>query len=212
MRWTGMLLSIGVIGVLLVSVGCQPWKDKYEACNLELQNLEGRFEGAVQAAQDCEAKRDELMRQLKATEDDLASARTSSKRSKTNLEKEGGVYDPGRGTITVTLMNDVLFSSGQAKLKSSPKARLSRIADIIQRDHANKEVWVVGHTDTDPIKKSKWKDNWQLSTERALAVVRHLTRNGISPKKIVAAGRGEYRPISKSKTQNRRVEIIVFTR
>lgn len=79
------------------------------------------------------------------------------------------------------------------------------------------QVDVVGHTDSDPIKKSKWKDNWQLSAERALAVLRYLNSKGISSEKIRAVAAGSSRPVasnksSSGKAQNRRVEIVVNTR
>jgi len=166
---------------------------------------------ANQAAQQCEMDKAQLNQRLRDAEGALADARQQA-RKVSDLEKEGGVYDAARGTITVTLESNVLFSSGKVSLKNDSKTRLQRISSIIKRDYPGKEVWVIGHTDTDPIKKSKWTDNWQLSTERSLAVTRYLVQNGISAKQLVAAGRGEYHPISSSKAQNRRVEIVVYAR
>ena len=76
---------------------------------------------------------------------------------------------------------------------------------------------VVGHTDTDPIKKSKWKDNWELSAQRALSVLRYLVKRGITKEKIQAVGCGESQSIASNSTasgkaRNRRVEIVVHMR
>ena len=213
MQQKKLVMVAGMVMAIVVLGGCQPWQKKYEACNAELENLQALFDGGQDTARQCEDERIRLAQQIQSLQQDLAAARTqATSREKSDLEKEGGVYDPTRGTITVTLANDVLFDSGKVTLKSQPKSKLNRISEIVKRDHAGKEVWVVGHTDTDPIKKSGWKDNWQLSTERALAVTRYLLSQGIAAKHLVAAGRSEYHPVSRDKAQNRRVEIVVHTR
>ena len=117
--------------------------------------------------------------------------------------------DAQKGTITVTMPTELLFDSGKVTLKSNSKARLKKIADQINAQYSNKEISVVGHTDTDPIKKTKWKDNWQLSTERALAVTRYLIKHKVTAQQLAAVGRGQFRPVGKKKSANRRVEIVV---
>ena len=72
-------------------------------------------------------------------------------------------FDPAAGTITVTLQNTILFASGKASLKSATSAELDHILSVLKDKYAGKEIDVVGHTDTDPIRKSAWKDNWELS-------------------------------------------------
>jgi len=103
----------------------------------------------------------------------------------------------------------VLFDSGQAVIKAESKTKLNRIAGIIKQRYADKEISVVGHTDTDPIKISGWKDNWELSAQRALSVTRYLLGQGISAAQLAAVGRGEYHPLTADKSDNRRVEIVV---
>ncbi|MBN1765051.1 MAG: OmpA family protein [Sedimentisphaerales bacterium] len=203
----GMILGVGLLG------GCQPWKEKYLACNADLENLQALFDSAHSTTQQCDAEKSQLRQQIQALQRDLnAALNRTQPRDKDPLENMGGVYDPARGTITVTLTSDVLFDSGKITLKSKSKETLSQIASIIKKEHPDKDVWVVGHTDTDPIKKSKWADNWQLSTERSLAVTRYLIEQGLSAKQLVAAGRGEFHPKGSSKADNRRVEIVVYTR
>ena len=113
--------------------------------------------------------------------------------------------------VTITLPEAILFDSGKAVLKESSKSTLAKIAEVIKKHYAGKTIRVEGHTDADPIKKSTWKDNWELSTERALAVVRDLTKAGVvNPKDIYAAGFGEYAPKAGDKAKNRRVEIVIL--
>jgi len=90
---------------------------------------------------------------------------------------------------------------------------------VLREKYNGKQVDVVGHTDTDPIRKTKdkWKDNWELSAERALTVARYLIQRGIAEDKIRAVGCGESRPIASNSTasgkaKNRRVEIVVHMR
>lgn len=204
MKATKLALALVFVTSILLTGGCTDWKKKYQLCNAELENLQAIIDRTGQALGDCEARSDELARQL-----NLASQ--PKPQPKSELESMGTV-DAARGTITVTLESSVLFNSGKVDLKPDAKSRIQRISSIIKRDYPGKEVWVMGHTDTDPIQKSGWKDNWELSTERALSVVRFLVSDGISAKQLVAAGRGEHHPDGKSKVESRRVEIIVYTR
>ena len=94
---------------------------------------------------------------------------------------------------------------------------LDHIYSVLQQTYSSNVIDVVGHTDADPIKKSKWKDNWELSSQRALTVVRYLTNKGFNPAQIRAVGCGESRPVAPNtsvsgKGKNRRVEIVVNMR
>ena len=87
----------------------------------------------------------------------------------------------------------------------------------MKEKYSGKNVDVVGHTDSDPIKKSSWKDNWELSAQRALSVARYMADHGVSDKQLEASGCGEFRPIAANssaagKAKNRRVEIVVYMR
>jgi len=128
-------------------------------------------------------------------------------------------FDPAAGTITVTLPNTILFESGKAELKSATSAELDHILSVLKSKYSGKEIDVVGHTDTDPIAKTKdlWKDNWELSAERALSVARYLMAQGIPDGQVRASGCGPARPVapnttSAGKAKNRRVEIVVHMR
>lgn len=104
---------------------------------------------------------------------------------------------------------DVLFDSGQAVIKSTAKPQLDRIASTIKSKYSGYNVRVEGHTDSDPIRKSKWGSNEALSEARAEAVRKYLISKGISSSSIDAVGMGSSKPKS-SKKESRRVEIKVI--
>lgn len=207
-----------VVGLSLVS-GCTDYKKKYDYLNVEHQNLKGRFENlqnekqqlAQRISQDQQTI-DELRRQIEELNQTPAQATGFG-------EGYDVAFDAAAGTITVTLPNTILFESGKAELKSATSAELDHILSVLKSKYAGKEIDVVGHTDTDPIAKTKdlWKDNWELSAERALSVARYLMAQGIPAAQIRAAGCGPARPVAPNttaagKAKNRRVEIVVHMR
>jgi len=209
MRAVRWMAVAAVSGILAGGVGCQPWQKKYETCVQEKTNLESLFEGTQQQLQQCTAERDRLAAEASGKQPVRAGGAAASGGG---LEAVGGVYDAAKGTVTVTLGSDVLFDSGKVVLKTDSKAKLDRIAGIVRGQYAGKDIWVVGHTDSDPIRKSKWSDNLELSSQRAMAVTRYLIQQGIPAKQLVAAGRGEHHALGSDKAKNRRVEIVVYTR
>lgn len=207
-----------VVGLSLVS-GCTDYKKKYDYLNVEHQNLKGRFENLQNEKQQLAQR----ISQDQRTIDDLR--RQIEELNQTPAEATGFgegydvAFDPAAGTITVTLPNTILFESGKAELKSATSAELDHILSVLKSKYAGKEIDVVGHTDTDPIAKTKdlWKDNWELSAERALSVTRYLMAQGIPGSQLRAAGCGPARPIAPNttaagKAKNRRVEIVVRMR
>jgi len=197
--------------------GCTNWEEKYKALNVEHENLRGLFERersekgqlADRISQDQETI-NELQRQIEQLRKSPADA--------TGFGPGYDVaFDPTAGTITVTLPNAILFDSGQATLKKATSAELDHIQSVLESKYSGRQIDVVGHTDTDPIKKSKWKDNWELSAQRALTVARYLIQRGIPNESIRAVGCGESRPVASNatasgKAKNRRVEIVVHIR
>ena len=115
------------------------------------------------------------------------------------------------GEMTMRVPGDVLFASGSTTVNNSAETTLGRIAEILNSDYAGKEVRVVGHTDNDPISKTKklYADNRDLSMKRAYAVTKTLVGKGVEPNRILAGGMGEYESLGADKKKDRRVEIIV---
>jgi chemotaxis protein MotB len=202
---------------IILCSGCADWQKKYEYLNVEHQNLKGRYE-RLQSEKSQLAERisqdqqtiDELRRQIDELNKSPADATGFG-------EGYDVAFDPSAGTITVTLPTAILFDSGKAVLKRATSTELDHIQSVLKSKYAGKEIEVVGHTDTDPIKKSPWKDNWELSAQRALTVTRYLTKLGVPESQIKAAGCGAARPIASNatasgKARNRRVEIVVHIR
>jgi len=124
---------------------------------------------------------------------------------------EGWQAVPGGAMIAVP--GSVLFASGKATLRDKGRLSLDQIAATIQSEYADKDIFVVGHTDDTPIRKSGWKDNYELSAQRALTVVRYLSKQGLTANRLVACGAGEFRPQvpnnnRQNRARNRRVEIF----
>ncbi|MDD5568610.1 MAG: OmpA family protein [Candidatus Omnitrophica bacterium] len=117
--------------------------------------------------------------------------------------------------LVITVVGDVLFDSGKAKIKHSAYPLLNKVAVVLKDNMANFNVGIEGYTDNVPIKHSSWKSNWELSTARALSVLHFLANDkGISPERLSAIGFGEYRSVSDNDTKegrklNRRVEIVI---
>ncbi len=98
------------------------------------------------------------------------------------------------------------------ELTAKAKSQINPIIAKIKAEHADAFIFVIGHTDSDPIRQTKWADNLELSCQRAMAVVRYLQSQGISKAQMVAAGAGASAPLvpnssSANKAKNRRIEI-----
>lgn len=88
----------------------------------------------------------------------------------------------------------MLYRSGSYEISDKAGEILSKIAKIIL-DYKDYDVLVEGNTDTDPISRQNIRNNWDLSALRASSVVQALQNNyGVDPKRLTAAGRGEYNP------------------
>ena len=101
------------------------------------------------------------------------------------------------------------FRRCKTTLRKSAKNTLNQIAAVIEREYQHNTIQVKGYTDTDPIKKSKWADNLDLSLQRAAAVHRYLQQQGVDPQRMEAVGLGPWHPQA-SKSKSRRVEIVVI--
>jgi len=119
-------------------------------------------------------------------------------------------YDKSRGTLTVNLPGQVLFEPGKAAIKKTAYSTLDKIVSAIKKDYAKKTIYVDGHTDADPIAKTKatWEDNWDLAAARANAVRRYLTSHGVDSHKVDLRAFGPNHPKGGKET-SRRVEIVV---
>ena len=119
--------------------------------------------------------------------------------------------------------SEVLFPKGSSEINPDGTRELDKLAQaIVELDQQipsdiNWVLRVDGHTDIDPINTPEFQSNWELSASRAIAVVKTLIDKGIPPKRLVAAGFGEFQPIDPAdtddaKAKNRRIELKLTER
>jgi chemotaxis protein MotB len=108
----------------------------------------------------------------------------------------------------------VLFDPGQATLKPDGQQALTRLAKKLIA-LKGRHFQVAGHTDSQPIRRSPFKTNWELSVARAVQVVLFLRRQGVPPRRLSASGFSRYQPVASNRSPlgklvNRRVEITLI--
>jgi chemotaxis protein MotB len=114
--------------------------------------------------------------------------------------------------VVLTLTDSLLFDSGQAQFSETAYSRLEKIGRLIQRIQVPVEIQ--GHTDDQPIRTAEFPSNWELSTARAISVLRYLTRTPeIPPGLLSAVGFAEFQPVVANDTPehravNRRVDFV----
>lgn len=113
--------------------------------------------------------------------------------------------------VEMSMEADVLFEPGSARLSAGGKEVLDEAAEKIMDGHHGEFITVEGHTDSDPIRHSNWKDNWDLGSARALAVLRYMHEKGVDPAKTAACTFSKYQAVSDQKAQNRRAIIVIHS-
>jgi chemotaxis protein MotB len=139
---------------------------------------------------------------------------------KSITEKLKKMIDAGRlkvmirdGRMILKLSTEVLFESGKADLAPDGKAALKEIAGVL-RPMSERRFMIAGHTDNVPLKSAAFRDNWELSTARALTVTEFMIASGMRPDRLAAAGYGEFDPVASNKSEagrheNRRIELVL---
>ncbi len=186
---------------LIISLcGCSIILQKRNPNDLDqIDNLSTELTQERMAREQLERARDELAEQLK----------------KEIEEKQIRVEMLNKGLV-ITFIDEVLFDSGKAELRKSAYSVLDRVSPVLNNQVSNRDIAIEGHTDNRPIKQSKWKSNWELSTSRATSVLHYLVDNrNIDPTRLSAVGYGEFSPVTDNDTkmgrqQNRRVEITIL--
>ena len=191
----------------------------------QVTQLASRLNAADQNNQGKDLRIADLDRQLK-----LALASRANELEKYRSEFFGKLRDAlgNREDVRIVgdrflLPSDILFSSGSADLGNEAQARLGKLVNTI-RDVSQKIPdsidWVLridGHTDRVPIATDKFPSNWELSTARAVAIVKWMTGQGIPAKHLSANGFAQYQPVdpgdsSEALARNRRIEIQLTNR
>lgn len=168
----------------------------------------GFYKGRPSDKAKIEELKDELsrLREAKLLLENRLKDEIAAKQVKIDMAERG---------LVITFVAEVLFDSGQAKIRTEGKNMLDKITRTLNEEGIENDIGIEGHTDNEPIKYSGWKSNWELSTARATSVLHYFIDNGgIVPERLSATGYGEYRPIASNETpegkqKNRRVEIII---
>ena len=153
--------------------------------------------------------------EAKSKSDSLNQALTNKlTRSLTREEMNDVDVQVLKGVVYISLADNMLYKSGSYEIGDRAGETLSKIAKIIT-DYKDYDVLVEGNTDNVPISQKNIRNNWDLSALRASSVVQALqTQYGVDPKRLSAAGRGEYNPLAdnateKGRQRNRRTQIII---
>jgi chemotaxis protein MotB len=132
-----------------------------------------------------------------------------------NFKENDLTVNVKNGKVYVSLAEQLLFASGSTEVDAKGVSALQQLAKAV-KDQRDIHIMVEGHTDNVPIsKKSQYmNDNWDLSVMRATAITKILTKAGVAPNQVTAAGKGEYVPLAanttpQNKQKNRRTEIII---
>lgn len=143
----------------------------------------------------------------------LMHERVSDYVSQEGLDAKVTVRMNKRG-VFVDINEAILFDPGSAKIKESGIQVLKKLEGLIN-DFEN-ELVIEGHTDDVPMRTALYPSNWELSTARAVSVLRYLSEvEGVDPKRLSAVGYGEYRPMVpnnsvENRSINRRVNILII--
>lgn len=167
---------------------------------------------------------DLIEQRLKSTEDELSRRTREIDEAHRELEQFAQLGSDGMGsagfgsqgeTRAFVLSAAVLFPPGFAVLTSRGKAAIDKVtAQLMGPEHETFDIRVEGHTDALPIRKSGFKDNWELSAARARAVLVHMLKRGVDPRRMSFSGYGPHQPVdtgnsNEARARNRRVEIVL---
>jgi chemotaxis protein MotB len=132
-----------------------------------------------------------------------------------NLDDKDINIKVDKGVVFIDISDKLLFKSGKYEVTDQAKSVLEKVAKVL-KNQPGMDFMVEGHTDNVPFKKGELLDNWDLSVKRSTTIVRLLqTQYGLDPAKIIAAGRGEYQPLTSNSTTdgkaaNRRTRIVIL--
>ena len=186
----------------------------------ELQQLEARLRHVERLKKELE----QVRAAREAQEEKLAKVRREGQtvgreidRITKALEEKFGkslVVTQHQDRLVLTMLGQVLFESGKAQLTPLGLDIMKQVGEVLAT-LPNKNIQVEGHTDNDPISKSKFATNRGLSLARAMAVLTYLVESGnLLDERCIVVGHGQYNPIAPNdgdgnKAKNRRVEIVV---
>jgi chemotaxis protein MotB len=180
--------------------GAMSKADREKADLLEKLAKMGKTLEDMQRAQEAAEKRTRAFRDL------LAKFKAMVDAGKLQVEIRNGL-------MVVKLPDNILFDPGKIDLKKEGQDAIAQVTGILNGIEGRK-FQVAGHTDNKPIRAGKFRDNWELSAQRALVVTDLMIKSGMDAKRLSAAGYADVLPLGSNDTddgrrQNRRIEIVL---
>jgi chemotaxis protein MotB len=189
-------------------------RDQFDGARAEVDRLEtvlshrgAEYQSLLRRLESIQALEQEVRERNRIYEDVIARFRSLM---------DGGQLSVSilRGRLVIQLPQDVLFASGSATLGQEGRAVVGQVGDVLA-DFEDRRFQVEGHTDNVPIATERFPSNWELSSARALAVVRLLAQQGVAPENLSGAAFGEFQPVASnddraSRARNRRIEIVML--
>ncbi len=186
--------------------------DEKEAALLQEKN---RLEKLERDLQSRSLRVDELERVIAEKDAKMNTLKNAVSNALTNFEGKGLTVEQRDGKVYVSMENKLLFDSGSWAVNTEGRQAVKQLGQVLAQN-SDIAVLIEGHTDNVPYNGSgQLKDNWDLSTKRATAIVQILRENAnIDPQNLTAAGRGEFAPVASNdseagKAKNRRIEVIL---
>jgi chemotaxis protein MotB len=240
MSWVSTRSPVIVLALVICACGSKPaaqapkQDDRVKALEADLAKAKEDLQkehDAAEALRKSEAAREA---EAKALQDKLAE-----------VVGQAGEVTTADGAVKLELVDQILFAVGEADLTDKGREVLAKVGAALKE--VDKQIWVQGHTDDQPIyiKKAKpevakkvdpkvkpkpgkpvapkkddkpdavlaFMTNWELSAARALTVVHYLQDDAkLDPTRLAAVAFSQYRPVSKQKAKNRRIEIVLYPR
>jgi chemotaxis protein MotB len=189
-------------------------KAKLVALGQDLTKVKTQAGGYLQDIGQKEAQIAELLKAQEAAKKRAAMFRDLLNKFKSMIDSGKLAVEIRKGKMIVKMSDKILFDPGKDKIKKEGEAALVEVAQILAQI-PDRHFQVAGHTDNVPIRSRRFKSNWELSTARAVNVVKFLAANGMDPKRLSAAGYSEYDPVGDNtaddgRTLNRRIEITLM--
>jgi chemotaxis protein MotB len=245
-----VLVALGACGSSKPPEGPKP-EDKIKSLEAELQKTKDELARANAVTEDL--RKGDV--ELKAKADEAAALQAKL----AEAVGQSGEVTTADGAVKLELVDQILFPTGEADLSPNGRDLLAKVGAAL-RETGDKQIWVQGHTDDQPIYPRKPKPeppaklaakgkklekpekagkvdpkakpdpkadartdtndavlsyvtNWELSAARALTVVHYLQDDAkIEPTRLAAVAFGQYRPVSRAKAKNRRIEIVLYPR
>jgi chemotaxis protein MotB len=220
-RAVSLVLLVPFLGACVSNQSHQRALDEKDNTIRELRDERARLKSQIQGLA---SSRDDALGQLAdataapaAAEKEIA-APPEKREAFPELDSVGVSYGMRDGNMVLSIPSSITFASGKAELSEEGRKALKKVASTLKREYGDAHFSVEGHTDADPIKKSGFASNRDLSVARAMAVLHYLVEDcGIGDDRCIVAGHGQYDPVASNakdadKAKNRRVDIVVLRR